>query len=133
MVATAFNYPDVRIYALHRIASARENGQAVTRPENFNLYAYIASGAFQFGGGENFCLKATTWEGLAHILKETPLSLEQQIQQDDSTFILTATVADSWQLRWWILSQGNGIEVIEPEELRKEIASSLKAAAGQYV
>ncbi|MDP2903162.1 MAG: WYL domain-containing protein [Methylovulum sp.] len=132
LVATAFNYQDARIYALHRIHSAANNGQSVKRPESFDLDAYIASGAFQFGGGENLCLKAEIWEGLAQILQETPLSLDQQIQQDNNTFTLTATVMDSWQLRWWILSQGDGIGVIEPIMLRAEIASSLKAAAEQY-
>ena len=133
LVATAFNYQDIRLYAVHRMHSALASDQPIKRPADFNLDAYIASGAFQFGGGENISLKAEIWDELAYILQETPLSADQQIQQDESTFALTATVADSWQLRWWILSQGEGIEVIEPVVLREEIASNLKMAAGQYV
>ncbi len=132
LVATAFNYQDARIYALHRIHSAANTGRPVKRPEDFDLDAYIASGAFQFGGGENLYVKVEIWEGLAHILQETPLSLDQQIQQDDGAFTLTATVADSWQLRWWILSQGDGIEVIEPVMLREEILEVLKRTLENY-
>ncbi len=133
LVATAFNYQDIRLYALHRMHNAAASDQPVKRPADFDLDAYIASGAFQFGGGDNIVLKAELWEGLAYLLQESPLSLDQHIQQGDSTFTLTATVADSWQLRWWILSQGDGIEVIEPVILREEIASSLQQAAEQYV
>jgi predicted DNA-binding transcriptional regulator YafY len=133
LVATAFNYRDIRLYALHRMHSAVAGNQPANRPDDFDLDDYIAGGAFQFGGRDNIVLKAELWEGLAYLLQETPLSADQQIQQDDDTFTLTATVADSWQLRWWILSQGDGIEVIEPIMLRKEIANSLKTAAEQYV
>jgi len=133
LVATAFNYQDIRLYALHRMYNATSSDQPVKRPAGFDLDAYIAGGSLQFGGGANICLKAKIWEGLAHILQETPLSVDQQIQETDSSYILTATVADSWQLRWWILSQGEGIEVIEPVLLRQEIANSLQQAAGRYV
>jgi predicted DNA-binding transcriptional regulator YafY len=132
LVATAFKYQDIRLYALHRMYNATSSDQRVKRPADFDLDAYIAGGALQFGCGDNICLKAKIWDGLAHILQETPLSVDQQIQQDDSTFVLTATVADSWQLRWWIMSQGDGIEVIEPVMLREEIANSLKMAAEHY-
>lgn len=77
-------------------------------------------------------LEAALSDGLAQILRETPLSEDQEIKEQDDAVNLTATVADSWQLRWWILSQGDGIEVVAPEELREEIALSLKRAAGQY-
>jgi predicted DNA-binding transcriptional regulator YafY len=133
LVATAFNYQDIRLYALHRMYNATSSDQPVKRPAGFDLDAYIAGGALQFGGGDNICLKAKIWDGIAHILQETPLSVDQQIQEIDSSYILTATVADSWQLRWWILSQGEGIEVIEPALLRQDIANSLQQAAARYV
>lgn len=133
LVASAFNYQEARLYALHRIHDAVNIGQPANRPENFDLDAYIASGALQFGDGHNFVLKIAIWEGLAHILQETRLSEDQQIEQQEGSFILTATVVDSWQLRWWILSQADGVEVLEPAILREEIAGNLKVAAEQYI
>jgi hypothetical protein len=47
-------------------------------------------------------------------------------------FRLTATVADSWQLRWWILSQGAGLTVLEPENLRMDIYKNLKETLNNY-
>jgi predicted DNA-binding transcriptional regulator YafY len=45
---------------------------------------------------------------------------------------LTATVNDTWQLRWWLMGQGAGVEVCAPQELRAEIKINLEKAVGQY-
>lgn len=132
LVATAFDYQDVRLYALHRFQAATKTGNPVKLPESFTLDAHISGGALQFGNGSTLRLEAALSDGLAQILRETPLSEDQQIEVQDGVINLTATVADSWQLRWWILSQGDGIEVTAPGSLREEIALSLKQAAEQY-
>ena len=131
LVATAFNYQDIRLYAVHRMHNAAASDQSVKRPADFNLDAYIASGALQFGEG-TLQLKAWVSNDLADYLRETSLSEDQTLQEDDDGYQLTVTVSDSWQLRWWIRSQGAGITIIEPVLLRKEIANSLKQAAEQY-
>ena len=46
--------------------------------------------------------------------------------------VVEATVDDSWQLTWWILSQGNSIEVIKPESLRKNIINEIRHSLEQY-
>lgn len=46
--------------------------------------------------------------------------------------MVTASVDDTWQLSWWILSQGNGIEITEPKSLRNKIVSDLRDALDQY-
>ena len=132
LVATAFDYTDVHLYVLHRIITVSKTENPAVTPEDFSLESYIAKDALQFGNNGSICLKAEIWEGLAQILQETPLSADQQIEGLDGVIRLTATVADSWQLRWWILSQGDGIEVIEPVTLRYEIVNKLKTAAKQY-
>lgn len=38
---------------------------------------------------------------------------------------LEVTVPDSWQLRWWVLSLGEMIEVLEPAALRNEVVERL--------
>ena len=132
LVATAFAYSDVRLYALHRIVRASKTDEVVKRPEGFDLDAYIRSGALQFGTSENIRLKAEVSEELAQILRETPLAPDQDIQECDGTLTLTATVADSWQLRWWILSQGAGIVVCGPEHFHQEIKQALDEAFMRY-
>lgn len=132
LVATAFGYDDVRLYAAHRIQAATITDAAVVRPEGFDLDDYIARGAMQFGAGATLRFEARVSEELAAILEETPLSPDQIVLRNGEGQLLTATVPESWQLRWWILSQGSAIEVLAPAALRDEIGRQLGAAAAYY-
>lgn len=132
LVATAFGYPDVRLYAVHRIQMATITEDSVLRPEGFDLDEYIAGGALQFGGGATFRIEARLSEDLAAVLEETPLSPDQTVHRNGEGLLLTATVSDSWQLRWWILSQGSAIVVLSPALLRDEIGRQIEEAAAYY-
>jgi len=135
LAATADAHTDVRLYALHRMRSAVRTYENANRPAGFDLDDYINSNAPLFGGGKPTLLKARVAEELARILDETPLSAKQTLTQPkskSSRVLLEAEVLDSWQLRWWVLSQGDKIEVIAPLSLRKEVAKILSGAATQY-
>lgn len=132
LVATAYEYEDVRLYAIHRISTATKTIDAVKRPANFDLDEYIQSGGLHFGNGKTVHLNAWISTGLAKILEETPLSLDQKLTVSGEKIKLTATVSDSWQLTWWLLSQGSSIEVTSPVTLRKRIGDKLAEAAARY-
>ena len=132
LVATAFGYKDPRTYALHRITQASRTGEPVARPPEFDLDAYIAGGALQFGNGQTLRLEAWISESLARVLEETPLAADQTLELVESVHYLSASVLDSWQLRWWLLSQGDEVIVVEPAELRTAMAETLEIAAAAY-
>lgn len=133
LVATAYDYSDIRLYAAHRIEAASLRDEDTVKPTGFSLEAYVAAGALQFGSGEQIDLTARINQTLASILEETPLSTNQQITTEGADrFILNASVVDSWQLRWWILSQGANIEIISPPEIREKTRDTLNRALAQY-
>ena len=132
LVATAFTYTDVRLYAVHRITGASVQPEPAHRPDGFSLDDYIAQGALQFGDGRTIRLVARVSPWLADILTETPLTADQRLERAGEELRLTATITDSWQLRWWILAQGAGITVLEPDTLRQEIAQTLKRTLKGY-
>jgi predicted DNA-binding transcriptional regulator YafY len=132
LVATAFQYQDVRLYALHRIQSANILEASINRPEAFSLQEYATQGALEFGGGGKIGLKAQINKTLAEYLRETPLAEDQQLNAEGDGYLLAGSVTDSWQLRWWIMSQGPNIVIHEPLNLRNEIAEQIKAAANNY-
>jgi len=132
LVATAFEYEDVRLYAMNRIHNATRTDNAVKRPANFDLDEYIQVGGMHFGHGKTIRLKAWVSPVLAKLLEETPMSEDQHLTTVDGEIKLSATVSDSWQLKWWLLSQGAGIEVTSPVALRKKIGSVLLEAGNQY-
>ena len=132
VVATAYDYADLRLYAMHRFRNAEILDKSIRPPEGFDIDDYIAKGAMEFGTGKQLTLKARINADLAHTLLECALSDDMQLKQDGERYRLTATLADSWQLRWWIMSQGDAIEVISPKRLRREIVEQLNRAVKNY-
>ena len=65
-------------------------------------------------------------------LEETPLSTDQTLELVESDHTLCADVLDSWQLRWWLLGQGDAVVVVEPAELRAALAETLESATAVY-
>lgn len=132
LIASAPEYEDVRLFAMHRIRHAVRTTLSVVPHADFDLDEYIQAGGLQFGNGKTIRLVAWVGDDLAQVLTETPLSKDQTLVPEGDMIKLTATVADSWQLAWWIMSYGDGIEVTSPVALRKSIAARLSDAAAQY-
>jgi predicted DNA-binding transcriptional regulator YafY len=132
LIASKNDSEEIRTFAMHRILSATRTYESVKRTTAFNLDEYIQAGGMQFGNGKTIRLKAKVNPWLARILEETPVSTDQKFDPADDRVMITATVADSMQLTWWILSYGSNIEVISPVKLRREICEILTEGARQY-
>lgn len=132
LVATAFSYEDIRLYALHRFESAGELEDETDPPEGFDIDEYIAKGALSFGSGEMIALKLRVSPDLKAILVESPLDRDMSITPEGNSFIVTARLPDTWQLKWWIRQQGPNAEVLEPAALRSEFIDALKLTLAQY-
>ena len=130
LVATAGDYTDVRLYAVHRIADASLTMEPIYPPQTgaqtgiqtgtqtgtlgFDLHDYVAKGFADFGAGEEVMIELLTSPGLTDHLQECRLSLDQVIEQpgSDGWSRLTATVQDTPQLHWWLRGLGDGVKVI---------------------
>lgn len=115
----ANDYEDAYIYALHRIISVQLLDEISRQKADFNLNTY-AQKQGHFGSGEMIFFKARIIDHLAATLSETPLHESQIIGEGDKPGykVLQAKLPNTWQLRWWILGEGERIEVIEPISLR---------------
>jgi predicted DNA-binding transcriptional regulator YafY len=133
LVATAFDYDQPLLYAIHRIASAKVLDETTHRPKGFSLDEYLAQGGAQFDCGKAISFKAQVSDDLARLLDESPISKDQKITTRTGTHLLTATVVESWQLNFWILSQGPAITVLKPVALRRQVIASLEKAAANYL
>lgn len=133
LVATLFDYNDIRQLALHRIEQAKLLDQSTTVPKGFDLDEYIRHGNFDYPVGDAIKLVAKFERDIADLLRETPLSDDQSITPlDDDYSLVKATVLDTSQLRWWLLSFGERVEIIKPTALRKEFAGIARAMAAKY-
>lgn len=73
-----------------------------------------------------------TCSAAAH-LWESKLSSDHVISEDREGWVrIEATVADTDQLRWWLLGFGAQVEVLGPEELREEIKEIVFQQGGLY-
>ncbi len=132
LAATAFDYTDIRLYALHRISRVHALDSTRQVPAGFDADAYLRSGALGFGGGEKFPLRAGLTKELAYYLAETPLGNDQELRPRGDGYELKVSVVDSWQLRFWILSQGSALAVLSPAKLRCSIRAELQSALAAY-
>lgn len=134
LLATLDDFEDVRQLRVHRFLSAELlPDQPRKLPPDFDLDAYIRAGGFDYPEGEPLLLVALFQRGAARHLRETPLSPDQQIcDEDDWRVRLTATVSDTPLLRWWLLGFGAEVEVLEPPALREEMATTARRMTWRY-
>lgn len=134
LVAKAFDYLDIRLYALHRFVEVEMLGDTIEAPPGFDLDQELERGLAEFGDrGEVFTLEMTCTPDLAAQLAETPISVDQNMSlQPNGNSRVTTSVRKSWQLNWWLLSQGAKVEVISPDWLRDEIWLEIGVAEMQY-
>ncbi len=98
--------------------------QKASKPAGFNVDQEVERCQGMGGSGEPLRLVARFWKRAGLHLLETRLSADQVAEDEgDDHFRLTATVNDTAQLRWWLLSFGSKVEVLEPQGLREEMAN----------
>ena len=124
LLCTINDFTDVRQLALHRMLSAKVLDDKARKPASFNIDQEVERSQGMGASVEPIRLVARFWKQAGSHLMETRLSADQIVGDEDKDhFRLTATVNDTAQLRWWLLSFGSKVEVLEPEGLRKEIAN----------
>ena len=119
LIVTFFDYTDTRMLAMHRIQSAELLPDAIKIPADFDIDTEIAQGKLSFGDGNMIKLVAEFSVELGEYFYETPFSTDQTISENDAVLTVTATVADTPQLKWWLLSFGSGVKVLKPARLSK--------------
>lgn len=134
LIGTAPPYNDVRQFAAHRFRELTIIPSATQGLKDFNLQAYLNTDALQFGNTERIAFQAWLSEKQARLLRETPLSADMALTDlgKSNGYRVTATISDSWQLQWWILSLGDALVVEKPQSLREQIAGKLRSAAAGY-
>lgn len=133
LVCTFADYDGVRTLALHRIREANVIYEKARRNTAFDIDAFIASGAFGFLTGPPIVLRATFQRPVAEHLFETPLSEDQVLESSpDGSVHVTATVAATRSLVFWLTGFGAAIEVHGPENLRAELKDTALRMAARY-
>lgn len=122
-------------FALHRMVSAQVLESLVQRPADFSLDAYIAQGGFGIPYTQlQIQLEAEFLRHIAIHLRESPIAYDQVIEDvDEDNVLLRATVADTLELRIWLRSFGDEVEVLKPDSLRQEFTETADILGTYYL
>lgn len=124
---------EIRSFALHRMTRAQRSYNEVQFPDDFNLENYIKGGHLTFSSNRQVELELKVKRIPGYHLLETPLCSEQQvIDIDEQHFVIKATLNESAELHWWLMSIADISEVIAPKALRDVIIDSLQKAMRMY-
>lgn len=126
-IVTFRDYKDLHHIALHRIVRAKLLDKGAV--QDFDVDHYIkAQEAFSYpldplDDAVVLKLELRLQARIAEHLEERPLSKDQKIESTGAGLsTLTATVANTQELRWWLLGFGDKLEVRNPRSLRSEMA-----------
>lgn len=136
LIATKRYEESPGFYALHRFRRVRPLMHSVIPPEGWTLDGWLASGQAQFGmkpGRPPVDLSLACSPMMGDMLKEAPLNQDQCTDpMPDGRLNVVATVADTWELRWWLIGRSSEVEVLGPESLRADIRQALQQALATY-
>lgn len=118
IVCTSGDDSNPKLFLMHRIESATVLDDSASCPAGFDVDAYIAEGELGYRLGPPIKLVADFEAGAARVFHETPIAIDQSIAERPNGVVrLTATVADTWELRAWLRGFGRSIEVLSPKAL----------------
>lgn len=118
---------EVRIFAVERIRELRQTGETFRIPGDFDFDAYM-QGSFGILRGETTTIRIHFNRHRAKWIAERTWHESQEIQLlADGDLILSLKVADTAEVKGWILGFGQDAEVLEPASLREQIRAEAEA------
>lgn len=128
----ATSFGDILKLAVDRINKVEEAGESFEYPKDFDP---VESQKHAFGLVSDDPLKVEIWfsANQARYIKERIWAVDQEIiDQDDGSIILKMQTSGSFEVKKWVLGYGAEAEVLEPDDLRKEIMGELKESMVNY-
>ncbi|MCA1570615.1 MAG: transcriptional regulator [Chloroflexi bacterium] len=125
----------MRTYKVERIRSATLTTDRYEIPATFDPDAWLANswGIWSSDSTPTERVRLRFDTSVAHRVREAVWHRSQElIELEDGGVELTVTVAGTVEITPWILSWGDGVEVLEPPSLRENVAGAVRDAAARY-
>lgn len=124
----------IRVFNIDRIKNIECTSKSYNIPPDFDANEYLASAWGIVAGKEAITIKLKfTDPGIARIQEEVIWHPSQVTErQSDGSLLMTLKVSVSDDLVGWILSWGENVEVLEPDELRSEVTETARAMLDIY-
>ena len=125
----------MRTYKVERIRSSTLTADRYQIPDDFDPDRWLAHswGIWSSDTTATVEVRLRFEPSVAHRVREAVWHRSQQVTElPDGRVELSVTVAGIVEIRPWILSWGDGVEVLAPAELREAVARSLRGAVARY-
>ena len=122
LICTMDGSENPRHLPIHRFKKAVPNGNRIKKFPKFDIDKFVEDQNIGYLISTKPIDLEVLFEHMAGFhLTETPISQDQNlIQTKEGKYLLKAKLADTSQLRWWLLGFGDQVEIIKPSELREE-------------
>ncbi|MCI0540750.1 MAG: WYL domain-containing protein [Verrucomicrobiales bacterium] len=130
LIAHSCDHNAIRTFKVDRISAAEVQELQFTRPPNFDPRKLLAGsfGIFE-GDGPTQTVRIRFSRQVARPVSErTHHPTQRLLPQPDGTLVAEFDLSSFEELTSWILSWGQHAEVLEPPNLREQIAGTLTAA-----
>jgi len=120
-------------FKIERIEAIEATSVPYVIPADFDANAYFGSAWGIVVEDEVTTVRLKFTPELARIMVETKYHPSQTVEtQRDGSLIMTLRVGNTVELYSWIMGWGEKVEVLEPQELRREIIRTAEAMLGVY-
>jgi predicted DNA-binding transcriptional regulator YafY len=125
----------MRTYKVERIRSSTLTSDRYQIPESFDADRWLAHswGIWSSDTTATADVRLRFDASVAHRVREAIWHRSQQLKELQGGGVeLSLTVAGIVEIRPWVLSWGEAVEVIEPQALRESVAAAVRGAAARY-
>jgi len=130
--ARATSFGEIRVLAVERILKLTATGESFEGPAGFDPAALLET-AFNLTFDDPIAVKVKISADQARYVKERRWAAKQSIvEHEDGSLTLEIETSGRWDVKRWVLGFGADAEVLEPADLRAEIAGELKVMAEAY-
>lgn len=129
-----FEGNNIRIYSLDRIKGLSKTDKTFKLPKDWDAADFFA---FNYGiiagdGTKAETVKLKVNAGQANYLRDLPLHSSQEEERNDEYSIFSLYLCPTYDFEQELLSQGDNIEVLEPQWLREEMADKIRRMLNKY-
>lgn len=133
VVGHSQQHDEVRHWKVDRIESVSVEQFPFQRPADFDLERHLAGSLGVYHGRQAVRVRVRFAPSAARYLGEKRMHASQRVRRErDGGATVEWTLSSTVEARSFILSFGSAAEVLEPAELRAEIASEAAALAQKY-
>jgi len=133
LIAYSRNSKSIRIYAMSRIKRAELQKEKYIIPDDFDIKKYMGNNFGIFSKDGEYKVELNFSKEVAHLIKERSWNQEWVIyENDDGSLKLNLKAGHLLEIKRWVMSWGDEVEVIGPDELRDAIKENIKKLNDKY-